>query len=126
MKQILWSAALIVSFLFVYLEWSGGHSTFLFQAIGDVFKPEQLHDNMMHPLILLPLSGVVLFVAAMFSASRSRLYTHIGIAACGVLVLIVLLIGVMAGNFKTIAFSLPFVLIGGSYIYFNRRKRERT
>ncbi|MFN8281523.1 MAG: hypothetical protein U0V49_14670 [Saprospiraceae bacterium] len=124
MKRFLWSLALIVSFLCVYLEWSGGHSTFLFQTIGDVFKPEQLHDNMMHPLILLPLSGVVLFVAAMFSARRSRLYTRIGIAACGVLVLIVLLIGVMAGNIKTIAFSLPFVFIGGCYFYFNRRKAD--
>lgn len=124
MKQFLWSFALIISFLCVYLEWSGGHSTFLFQAIGDVFKPAQLHDNLMHPLILLPLSGMVLFVAAMFSAKRSRLFTNIGIAACGILVLIVLLIGVMSGNVKTIVFSLPFVLIGGSYFYFNRGKAE--
>lgn len=112
MKTKLLTALLILSSLIGYLEWSGDSHSFLFQAEGEVlYKLFTNPQSAAHPFTLLPLAGQILLVITLFQKNPSKRLTYFGIAALGVLLVFMLLVGLLSLNIKIIGSTLPFVIL---------------
>lgn len=102
--------ALVVSFLFGYMEWGQGQSAFLAQTEYDLFFRRDLSpDSIAHPLVLLPLGGqVILLINAFLSMPRRRLAT-VGTFLMGILALLILLAGTLSRNAWMCLSVVPFL-----------------
>ena len=110
----------LVSTFILYFEW-GEQQQFLIQMEGEVIlKSFQNPKNLLHPLILLPLIGQLLFLFIAIYPNARRILPIIAVSFFGLLVFIVLLAGVSGQNFKIIGFALPYVLISSLWLF--RRK----
>jgi hypothetical protein len=116
------SIGLFLSFLLCYLEWGGDNSGFLFQLEYQVFiKQTNLLSSITHPLIFLPLSGQLLLLLNTFQKYPKRKLVLIGMLLLAVLVLMILLVGLLAFNYKTIISTLPFLGISMVFIFSKRK-----
>jgi hypothetical protein len=105
----------IITFFFCYLEWgtgqSSGQSAFLYEGVLEIFSQrENAVENFTHPLILFPLSGIIILLYQAFRPVPSRRWVYIGLALLAILVLLILVAGIFAANWKMIASTLPFLV----------------
>ena len=116
--------ALFVSFLFCYLEWGSNNSDFVFQMEYDVIAKSLQGINVLHPLIILPFLGQLLLLFTIFQKTPSQKLTFISMGLLGTLVLMILLVGILALNFRIIFSTLPFIAASVfCLIYYKRRRR---
>lgn len=103
---------LLLSSLFGYLEWGQGSHTFLFQAEVELFR-QLFRDpaSAVHPFTVLPLLGQILLLLALLRPQPSRALVYAGIAGIGLLLVLMLAIGLMQGNIRILASTLPFVIL---------------
>ncbi|PLX12442.1 MAG: hypothetical protein C0598_06010 [Marinilabiliales bacterium] len=110
-KNVL-NVLLLISSLFGYLEWGQTNSEFIFQAEADIIiKIFTETSSIVHPLILIPLAGQILLIISLFQKEPSKLLTIIAISSIGILLLFMLLVGILAANFKIIISTLPFLIL---------------
>ena len=112
--------AIIASFLCCYLEW-GDRSAFLFQMVSDVFVQSRATDNFSHPAVAIPLAGLVLLFISAFLRKPRRWMMWAGSILPGLLVVFILLIGLLGGNWRIAVSTLPFIVLATSYIFRERR-----
>jgi len=111
MKSKSLNALLIVTSLFGYLEWGTTNHTFLFQAEWDIItKLFVSPTEVAHPFTLIPLAGQVLLLITLFQKRPSKLLTYLSIAALGLLLGFMFIIGLMSLNYKIILSTLPFIV----------------
>lgn len=125
-KQRLLNLLVLISFLFVYLEWGQNNSVFVYEAEFDIlFSGTGKWKSFVHPLILAPFLGQVLLIITLFQKSPNRKISTIGILLMGLLVFFVFAIGFLSKNVKIILFALPFVLLTLTYFLLARRSANK-
>ena len=116
---------LAVSPLVCYLEWGTDQSAFLYEIEYDLlFGSKASQGAFTHPFVFLPMLGQVLLLISAFLKRPSRRLAIFGIAGIGLLVLMVLLTGILGGNWKVIASTMPFLL--ASLIFLRWRFKKVT
>lgn len=122
--QRLINIGLILSLMICYMEWGKGSSIFIYQAEYELFLQKNRNtDNFTHPLILAPFLGQLLLVFTLFQKSPSRRLTLIGIILMGLLVFFISLSGWLSLNIKTIASTLPFIILTIIHFVYGRRNK---
>jgi len=116
--------SLFLSFFVCYLEWPPDNSAFVAEmAYQILFQSDDQTDNLLHPMILLPLLGLLLVLYSALRKEPNKRVIFTAMALMGVLVLLLLAIGLMGGNAKIALSTLPF--LGASVWCFRVfRKRE--
>ncbi len=108
MKKLL-NLCLLLSFQFGYLEWGKGYHTFIFQAEAEILSKAMSNAaSAVHPLIVIPLAGLLILLYTIFQKTPSRFLRLSGLACLSVLMLLLLFIGVTAGKWKIFASTIPF------------------
>ncbi|MBK8620639.1 MAG: hypothetical protein IPN79_02495 [Saprospiraceae bacterium] len=101
----------IVSSLFAYLEWGGGHESFLFESewmvIGKLLSDP---GSVLHPFIILPLTGQVLLVITLFQQFPSKKLIIAGTIMLGILLGFIFIVGVVSGRISIIVSTIPFLI----------------
>ena len=116
---------LICTSLLGYLEWGGNNSMFLYQAIGEVFKKIFIDPaSVLHPFIVLPLTGLMILLFTLLQKRPGRIWTYIGIGCIGLLLILMFVIGILSLNYKIIFSTMPFLAMATYAIFRNREKTE--
>jgi len=103
---------LLLSSLLGYLEWGEGRHMFLFQVQGEVLRKLFTDPvSVLHPLIVLPLAGQILLLAAMLTRRSGRGLALGALAGLGILYAVLLLVGLMSHNLRIILSTLPFLIL---------------
>lgn len=111
MKRI-WNILLLISFLFGYLEWGKNQHIFIFQAIIEIYQKGIANPlSVLHPFVLLPFIGMLLFLYTAFQKKPSRIISIIGATCMSSIMLMILLIGIIGPNLKMLASVIPFFLL---------------
>ena len=114
MKTRLLILSLILTSLLGYLEWGTDQQMFLLQGEADILvKLFRDPASVLHPFILLPLFGQILLLIALFQNPPRKRLIYAGMACIGLLLLLILVVGLLAGNVKTILSALPFLFFSG-------------
>ena len=112
MKSKFLNFLLIITSLIGYLEWGTNTHTFLFQAEGEIlFKLITNPSSVLHPLTILPMIGQLLLIFTLFQKKPSKKLTYISIAALGILLGFMLVIGLLSLNYKIIISTIPFIVV---------------
>lgn len=127
MLRKLFTALLLPAFGFGYLEWGRNQQHgFVYEAALEVFRTGFRHPlEVLHPLILVPLAGVVLLLIELFRHRYSRLRTWLGAGCLAVLMLVILLVGVLDQNLKIAGSTLPFFTLV-TLLFFQVKKERRN
>lgn len=121
-KKIL-NVLLLASSLIGYLEWGKEKSSFLFQMEYDIlFGAAWNPSNFLHPLILLPFIGQLVLIVSLFQKTPGKVITLSGVACLSTIMLMILLAGSLAGNFRIVLSSLPFLITAGFVLREHRKK----
>ena len=124
-KDKLINILLICTSLLGYLEWGGNNSMFLYQAIGEVFKKNFIDPtSVLHPFIVLPLTGLMILLFTLLQKRPARIWTYIGIGCIGILLILMFVIGILSLNYKIILSTMPFLAVATYAIFRNRKKME--
>lgn len=112
MKVKLLTLLLILSSLFGYLEWGGGHQAFLFEAEYDIFR-QLVSDvrHIIHPFVLIPMLGQILLFISLFQNKPNKWLIYAGIACLALLLVFMFIIGIMRLNYKILFSTIPFILL---------------
>lgn len=103
---------LIISSLFGFLEWGGGHQAFLYEAEYDIFRQMWTDaQHIIHPFVLIPLLGQLLLLIALLQNKPNKWLVYAGIACLSLLLVFMLIIGIMSFNYKIITSTLPFIIL---------------
>lgn len=122
MKKLL-NLLLFLSFLFGYLEWSGGSHGFVFQLEAELFRKAAGNPlSVSHPLILIPLAGQLMLLYTLFQPQPGRWPTLIALASLSILPLFLLLIGLISANTRITLSTLPFLITGLFVLRFYYKK----
>lgn len=125
MKKLL-ICLLILTFHLGYLEWGKGNSSFIFQAEAQIFsKAKTGFQNALHPLILIPVIGIVLLLYTLFQPEPNRTLTLVGVVCLGLLMMILLFIGIIDANFKILLSTIPYWTVALVLISRIRKKAHR-
>lgn len=112
MKSKIFNLLLIITSLLGYLEWSGNNHMFLFQAEAEIVtKLLTAPKSVLHPFILMPLTGQILLLITLFQKQPNKVLTYISIAGIGILLAFMLLVGLLSLNFKIILSTIPFLVL---------------
>ncbi len=124
MKAKILNFLLILTSLLGYLEWGGNSHMFLFQAEAEIF-PKFLTDplSVIHPFILLPLTGQLLLLMTLFQKKTGKLMTFIGIGCLGILLGFMFIIGLISLNILIIFSTIPYLTVA---IFTIRHYKRRT
>jgi hypothetical protein len=101
---------LIVTSLFGYLAWGGDQQAYLWEAEWDIIQ--KLFSNpksVAHPFILIPLSGQLLLLIALFQHQPNPKLIFTAIGCIGLLLVFILLAGILSTQVKIIASTIPFL-----------------
>ncbi len=108
-----------------YLEWSGDSHTFLFQAEAEiVYKLFTNPTSVIHPFILLPLTGQILLLITLFQKSPAKILTYISIMGLGILLGFMFIIGLISLNFKILLSTIPFLIV--TFLTIQNLKKSNT
>lgn len=112
MKNRLLIILLLFTSLFIYLEWGGGSSSFLFKLEFDVLK-KLISDpvSVLHPFVILPLLGQMLLLIALFFNSPGKWLLFAGIVFLSLLPAVILLVGLLSVNIKILLSLLPYLIV---------------
>jgi hypothetical protein len=121
MKKII-AAGLLISSLFVYLEWGGGYHAFIIQGEWEMFS-KALIDPMsaLHPFVLLPLAGQIMLLYTLFQKEPGRRLTLMALGCLSILILFITFVGVISKNYKIVLSTLPFIAFGVATLRVHRR-----
>ncbi|MFN0015663.1 MAG: hypothetical protein ACKVU2_14035 [Saprospiraceae bacterium] len=102
--------SLFLSFFACYLEWPPDNSAFVAEMAYTIFaKKDDQTNTLLHPMILLPLLGLLLLLYSALRKEPNKRVIFISMALMGVLVLLLLAIGIMGGNTKMALSTVPFL-----------------
>lgn len=128
MKSTILQRGIIVSitigFLCCYLEWGKDQSEFIGKMEYDLILGNKLTSSIMHPLIFLPLAGQLLLLFTAFQKKPNTRLVLAGIVFVGILVILILLSGILSGNPKIIASTIPFLTASIWFTLSTRKKVE--
>lgn len=112
MKNRLLIVLLLITSLFVYLEWGGDNSSFLFKLEFDVLK-KLISDpvSVLHPFVILPLSGQIILLVVLLLKSPGKWLVITGVIFITLLPGIILLVGLLSVNIKILLSLLPFLIV---------------
>lgn len=117
-------AGLILTSLFGYTEWGKGYHAFVFQMEYFLLSPKGMNaENYQHPLVLIPLAGQLLLIAALLFQKLPNWITTAGMIAIGIFLWLLLFIGVIDLNPRITAAALPYLICCGLWIYYLIRLR---
>lgn len=103
---------LIPAFLLCYMEWGGGQSGFVWDVFIKVLtEKEKLRDNLMHPVILSGLLGMLAMLYCGIAAHSPRKVQLITLLLPGIVVLLILLSGLLSQNVKMVLSAFPYITI---------------
>jgi len=123
MKKLL-NLCLLLSFQLGYLEWGKDYHTFIFQAEAEIIsKAMSSAASAVHPLIVIPLAGLLILLYTLFQKTPSRFLSFSGLACLSVLMLLLLFIGITAGKWKIAVSVIPFFVAA---FFMLRANRKRT
>lgn len=110
------NALLLICFSFCYLEWPGNNSSFFYELELTMIRKEgDLLNTLTHPLIFTGIvSQLILLFCIVYPKPLNKL-NGIAILALSLLVLFILLVGLLAMNFKIIASVIPFLVLASYY-----------
>ncbi|MCD6658779.1 MAG: hypothetical protein LT105_01330 [Lentimicrobium sp.] len=112
MKNRLLIVLLLITSLFVYLEWGGDNSSFLFKLEFDVLgKLISNPVSVLHPFVILPLLGQMLLLIALFFNSPGKWLLFAGIVFLSLLPAVILLVGLLSVNIKILLSLLPYLVV---------------
>jgi peptidoglycan/LPS O-acetylase OafA/YrhL len=114
MKKLL-NLLLLVTFQFGYLEWGSPRNKkhmFIYQAEAEVFSHAR-HNvvEVLHPLIIIPLLGMLLLLYTFFSKSPDRIVSLTGTLSLSVFMALLFFIGVSIPDFKILVSTIPFLVV---------------
>jgi len=115
---------LLLSSLFVFLDWGKGNQMYLYQIEGEILN--KLFSNpksVLHPFIILPLIGQILLLFALLSNTNYKKIIISGIVCIGILVFFILVVGILSNNIKISLSTLPFLVLS-ILIFLNLRKNN--
>ncbi|UMY65497.1 MULTISPECIES: hypothetical protein [unclassified Flavobacterium] len=118
----IFATALLLTSGLAWLEW-GTHSQCLFAMEFYLLTGGAGEGTFLHPAVALPLLGQVLLLVAVFMPRRWLLLT--GIPPLFLLLLLVFLPGVLAGNVRMALSPLPFLVLSVLALLATRTKRKR-
>lgn len=121
-KIRIFAAGLLLTSGLSWLEW-GAHSQCLFAMEFYLLTGGAGDGTFLHPAVVLPLLGQALLFVAVFVPRRWLLLT--GIAPLFLLLLLVFLPGVLAGNVRMALSPLPFFVLAVLAFLATRSKRKR-
>lgn len=123
MKDKLINVLLTITSLFGYLEWGGDNKMFLYQAIADIFnKIFTAPASVLHPFIVLPLTGIFILICTLFQKMPGRILTFFGIGCIGLLLAFMCVIGVISLNYKIMLSTVPFLAMATYTIFRYKNK----
>lgn len=112
MKNRLLIVLLLITSLFVYLEWGGDNSSFLFKLEFDVLgKLISNPVSVLHPFVMFPLLGQMLLLIALFFNSPGKWLLFAGIVFLSLLPAVILLVGLLSVNIKILLSLLPYLVV---------------
>lgn len=115
---------ILLAFLIIYLEWPGDNSGFIFQMEYDLFTRDLSWHTMLHPMIVVPLAGQLLLIGSIFYPNRRLIITSI--LLLGFLAILILLVGILALNWKIVLSTLPFVGMSAFFIIRGWKKKKKA
>lgn len=103
---------LITTSLVGYMQWGKGNSAFIYDVLHDLItNPETLSASLFHPIIFIPLIGIMFLLITLFQKKPSKILTFIGIGCVSLLLLLIFFIGLLSNQVKMVASALPFILL---------------
>lgn len=116
---------LILTSLMGYLSWGKNQHSFLaeveWKILGLAFSDPK---SIMHPLVIMPLIGQLIFLAAIFLKNPNRPLIYSGIAFIGALFGTMFFIGIIALNIYIFISTIPFLTTAALMIQtLNNRKK---
>lgn len=122
-KSKILNILLILTSLLGFLEWGKGNQLFLIQAEAEIFvKMIENPMSVLHPFTIMPFIGQILLLITLFQRRPNKKLTYIGMACIGILLTLMFAIGCMELNFKILASTIPFLMVGFLTIRHNRLK----
>jgi len=119
MKQLI-NLALVLAFSFCYLEWPPNNSMFIVQAEYEIFtNTKNMVSNFTHPIILAGLIAQLLLFYSAIKKDANKKLNNIGVLLLCPVVVLFLLVGILAVNYKIIVSTLPFLSL--VVVYFRRK-----
>jgi hypothetical protein len=115
--------AVLLSSMLCYLEWGQTNSSFIFEVEYSVLSMNGSADSFMHPLIILPVIGQVLMLVSICMKHHSKVVTNLGILLLGSLVVVILFVGLLSLNPRTIISTIPFIAFTSFYFVMPGRSR---
>jgi len=104
---------LLISSLWVYLEWGGGYHAFIVQAEWEMFTKALIDPlSALHPFVLLPLAGQLMLIIALLQHDPGRRLTLVALVCLSVLILFITFVGLLSLNLKVVLSTLPFLGFG--------------
>lgn len=124
MKSKMLNICLLLTSLFGYLEWGKDNHLFLFQAQMQILsKLFSDPHSVIHPFILLPLTGQLILLISVFQKKPSRLLTFTGLSFLSLLLVFIFVIGLISFNIKILLSVLPFIITGTLVIIYHVKNR---
>lgn len=116
---------LLISSLFVYLEWGGGYHTFIIQGEWEMFSKVKADPmSALHPFVILPLAGQIMLLYSLFQKDPSKRLTLIALGCLSVLILFITFVGVLSRNYKVVLSTIPFISFAVAALRVNRRTNK--
>ncbi len=126
MKQVI-NLALLIAFLFCYLEWPPNNSMFVFQGEYEIFSnTKNWVSNFTHPLILVGFIAQLLLLYCVFNKKASHKLNSIGILLLTPLVLLFFVVGILSFNTKIALSTLPYLILVVFYFYWHKKQTKKT
>lgn len=104
----------IISSLFGYLEWGRGNHQFLFETERLVIQKIGTDPlSVVHPFVLMPLIGQIILVVTLFIQKPAKKWIMAGMALIALLLGFMLLVGILALNYKIVISVIPYFVFSG-------------
>lgn len=115
--------ALLVSFLFCYLEWGNKQSAFVFEIAYTILFEKLTAGNFFHPLVLGSFLCVCILCISLF-ANISLKLEKLAIILLTVLVVFFSFIGVISLQYKVILSTLPYLFLTNYYFKITKKTNK--
>ncbi len=123
MKQLI-NLALIIAFLFCYLEWPPHNSMFIFMAEYEIFANQKNWvSNFTHPIIIAGLVAQLILLYCVLNKNASFKLNSIGILLLTPIILLFFVVGLLSLNAKIALSTLPYLIM--VMIYFWHWKQNK-
>jgi len=99
---------------------------FLFEAEALIFSKVLVNpEEVIHPLIVLPVVGQILLIITVFQKAPNRILTIIGIILLSLLLGLILVIGLIEMDWRIVGSVLPFFMLVFLSVSKNRKGFNR-